>query len=299
MRLRLRELEVFRQVMEAGSVTEAARSLGTSQPAVSKMLQQVEDRLGFDLFVRDGRRLRPTAEAQALLPETMKAFGALDAVHRLADDLRVGRSGILTIAAIPSLANSLLPLAIHRFRETRPHASVVVQTGRAAEVTAIVSSQAADLGAVVGPVGQADVRVSELGASALTCVMPKGHALAARSSLTPADLHGLALICPGRGWPIGTMLEGAFTNANVPLRIAMDVPQATIAGALVRAGAGIAVLDGFGSMCVAGPDLVAVPLRPRLLSIARLLEPRHRPLSRLALEFRREVLIAAAEAGFG
>lgn len=155
----------------------------------------------------------------------MKAFGALDAVHRLADDLRVGRSGILTIAAIPSLANSLLPLAIHRFRLTRPHASVVVQTGRAAEVTAIVGSQAADLGAVVGPVGQADVRVRDLGASTLACVMPRGHPLAGRAQLVPADLQGMPLICPGRGWPIGTMLEGAFTSANVPLRIAMDVER--------------------------------------------------------------------------
>lgn len=298
MRLRVREMEVFRQVMETGSVTLAARNLGTSQPAISKMLHQVEDRLGFALFVRDGRRLRPTAEAQALFPETVKAFAAFDVVQRLADDLQVGRAGILTVVAISSLANSLLPPAIQRFRAIRPHASVVVQTARAPEVTQIVGSQAADLGAVVGPVGEADVRVSELGASSLACLLPREHPLAARETLTPAELEGVPLICPGRGWPIGTALEQAFANANVPLRIAMDVPQATIAAALVRTGAGVAVLDGFGMMCAAGPDLVQVPLLPHMPSVARLLEPRYRPLSRLAREFRSELLSVAQQRGF-
>jgi DNA-binding transcriptional LysR family regulator len=84
------------------------------------------------------------------------------------------KAGILTVVAIPSLANSLPPLAIQHFRTIRPHSSVVVQTARAPEVTQMVGSQAADLGAVVGPVGEADVHVSELGASSLACLLPRG-----------------------------------------------------------------------------------------------------------------------------
>ena len=78
MRSNLRHFDVVRSVMEAGSVTEAARLLRVSQPAVSKTLAQVEDRLGFRLFTRDRGRLIATAEARALLPEIEKAFLAVD-----------------------------------------------------------------------------------------------------------------------------------------------------------------------------------------------------------------------------
>src|ERR1700694_852598 len=79
----LRHLDVVRCVMEAGSVTEAARLLRVSQPAVGKTLAPGGDRLGFRLFTRDRGRLIATAEARALLPEIEKAFMAVDGVQRL------------------------------------------------------------------------------------------------------------------------------------------------------------------------------------------------------------------------
>ena len=59
-------MEVFRHVVECGSVTAAAAARRISQPSVSKTLQQAEERLGFKLFTRQRKRLIPTAEAEAL-----------------------------------------------------------------------------------------------------------------------------------------------------------------------------------------------------------------------------------------
>jgi hypothetical protein len=72
----MRELEVFRRVMELGTITAAAEVLHISQPAVSRTLQQAERRLGFPLFLRRKKRLLATAEAQSLFPETVSAFAA-------------------------------------------------------------------------------------------------------------------------------------------------------------------------------------------------------------------------------
>ena len=110
MLLNLRELEVFRAVMEAGGVTAAASALGITQPAASKMLRQAEERLGFALFRRDRRQLVPTPEAHALLPELLGVLATIDGLERLADALRAGQSGQLSIAAVPVLATALLPL---------------------------------------------------------------------------------------------------------------------------------------------------------------------------------------------
>lgn len=300
MLLGLRELEVFRAVMQEGSVTAAAALLRVSQPAVSKMLQQAEARLGFALFLRQGRRLRPSAEAMALFPETLNAFAALDLVQRLAGDLRAGRAGVLSVAAIPSLANSILPAALARFRAARPDVSVVLHAVQAPEALRLMEQARVDVAAIIGPVGGADVQVVETCATELGCLMPEGHELAGRAALGPADLAPYPLISPGGQWPLGGLLGVAFADADVPLRIALEVPQATVAGALVREGAGIAVLDGFGLASARrdGAALVVRPFRPRMLSVARLLRPRHRPPSRLAEAFRATLVEVAAAQGF-
>lgn len=298
MLLSVRELEIFRHVMEAGGITAAALQLGITQPAVSKMLQQAEERLGFRLFTRLGRRLRPTTEAQALFPEALNAFAALEVVQRLAGDLRDGRSGTLNVAVIPSLANSVVPLAVQRFRAARPDVGVILHTVTAGEVVRLVADQQADLGALIGPAGGADVRLGELCTTELGCLLPPGHPLLAKPALGPADLAGHPLISAGGRWPLGALLTAAFAEANIPLKIAIEVPQATVSGALVRAGAGIAVLDGFGLMGARGSDLLVRPFRPRVLSVARLLQPRYRQPSRLALAFRDDLLTAVAQSGF-
>ncbi|MDB5552463.1 MAG: LysR family transcriptional regulator, partial [Rhizobium sp.] len=69
LRANLRHLEVFRLVMRTVNITETARILRISQPAISQTLRNLEQDLGIELFNRGGRRLTPTNEALALLPE--------------------------------------------------------------------------------------------------------------------------------------------------------------------------------------------------------------------------------------
>src|SRR5262245_41523562 len=106
--MNLRQMEVFHAIMVTGSVTDAARLLNVTQPAVSAVLKHCEDRLGLRLFVRAGGRLRPTDEAKALFPDVAAVFGRLDAVGRLTQDLVGGRLGTLSIAAAFPIANGYL-----------------------------------------------------------------------------------------------------------------------------------------------------------------------------------------------
>jgi DNA-binding transcriptional LysR family regulator len=297
MLLSVRELEVFRHVMERGSITGAARALHITQPAVSKMLQQAEARLGFSLFLRAGRALRPTAEAEALLPETLSAFAAIEVVQRLAVALQGGVAGALSIAVIPSIANSIMPLAIARFRTRLPEVAVVLHAVPAPEVVRLVEDHRVELGAVIGPVGGREVAVSDMCITELACLMPAGHPLATRDAVRPEDLQPWPLIAPGGHWSLGAQLNVVFADANVPLKIAITVDHATVAGALVRSGAGLALLDRFGLLSAQGPELVARPLLPTTASTARLLLPRFRPVSRQARTFRQVLLQVAAECG--
>ncbi|ONG57898.1 hypothetical protein BKE38_03785 [Pseudoroseomonas deserti] len=297
MLLSVRELDVFRHVMERGSITGAARALHITQPAVSKMLQQAETRLGFSLFLRDGRTLRPTAEAQALFPETLSAFAAIDVVQRLAGALQGGVAGALSIAVIPSIANSIMPVAITRFRKQLPEVAVILHAVPAPEVVRLVEDHRVELGAVIGPVGGRQVVVSDTCVTELACLMPDDHPLAVRQAVRPEDLQPWPLIASSGNWPLGAQLNVVFADANVPLKIAVTVDHATVAGGLVRSGAGVALLDRFGLLSAQEPGLLARPLLPTTASTARILLPRFRPVSRQAATFRQVLVEVAMEAG--
>jgi DNA-binding transcriptional LysR family regulator len=282
---RFRQLEIFRAVMESGSVTEAARLLRVSQPAVSKILQQAEGQLGFQLFIREHGSLTPTAEARKLLPELIKGLAAMESVHRLADDLRDARSGVVTVAASASFGTSLIGATIERFRSSRPKARVVLQTLLNHEIVEFVAEHKVDLGLALSPAEDSATSAHDFCSADLLCVMPRDHPLAAGKNVTPADLQDFPLISFSRDRPIGALIEAAYIRAGLRRKVAIEVTQSWTACALVQAGSGIAVVDGFAWLGGMFPELVAKPLAPAVRITGRLLSPRHRPISRLAYAF--------------
>ena len=285
MTLSVRELDVFRRVMEFGTITAAAESLRVSQPVVSRMLQQAEARLGFALFVRRKRRLLPTVEARALLPDTVSAFAAFDNVQRRITDIKEGRAGAINIATISAFANALLPAAIHRFRMSCPGVTLSLQAATALQVATLVANHQADIGFIIDSVSVPGVSISDLCTTEFGCVMRRQHPLTKRERITAADLQHENLICLSRHLPLGIQAMRVFADANVPLQIAVEVSQATIACALVRAGVGIALLDGMGITGARATDLVMRPFHPRIRIAARMVQPRHFPQSPMVREF--------------
>ena len=85
--LKLRHLQVLRQVMKAGSERSAGRDLRISQPAVSQNLRQLEAIVGFPLFIRENNRLVATTQAHELLRSVDTAFAGLDRLGRAIDCL--------------------------------------------------------------------------------------------------------------------------------------------------------------------------------------------------------------------
>ena len=281
MRLHLRHLEIIRTVAKAGSEAAAARLLNVSQPAVSRMLRQVEAELGFELFKREHGRLSVTNEARALLPEVTKVFDAFETALRLAGDIGAGRTGMITIAATPTLATSILPHAIRRFRESRELVQLVIHTLPNQEVIDSVAALRADIGLVLVPPQDTMIKSQNFGAVDLVCVLPPGHALTALPAIKMSDLVSNPLISFGGQRPIGALVESAFRQAGLQRTIDIEVTHSATACALVRAGLGIAILDRLALMDDQFPSLVTRPLEPGVRIIARLLRARDRQLSRL------------------
>src|SRR5688500_1412930 len=116
-----RQIEVFRMVMRLGSANRAAAALHVSQPAVTQLLQQMEERAGLRLFARTGGKLMPTPEAHALMEEVERVYEGLEAVQRKIVALQSHEDQVLRIGALHAMASSIMPTAVAQFQIGRAH----------------------------------------------------------------------------------------------------------------------------------------------------------------------------------
>jgi DNA-binding transcriptional LysR family regulator len=282
MSLSFRQLQVIRAVIRSGSITGAADALGVSQPAVSLMVRQCRSAAGFPLFARRKGRLQPTPEAAGLVADLDRVFDGVERINRLIDDMRVSNVGTVQIAATPTLAENVLPRAVALFQRSRPNVRVTIHTMDNFNVVDHVAQEHVDFGLALSPFLHVDARQIELCAADLVCVVGRESPLAGRSSVAPKDLSAVPLISFSKTLPLGMLVEGAFRKAGIALRVAHEVNQSSVACALVREGAGAAIIDPFWLAENRDQRLVALKLRPRTEVTAQVLVPKAAALSRPA-----------------
>lgn len=150
--MRLRHIEVFHAIVQAGSISGAAQILHISQPAVTKVLQHAELQLGLPLFERVKGKLLPTPEAQRLFVEVDKLNRDLIGIRRLAASLRAGESESLRVMARPALGASVLPAAMGAWAQALPNNHCRLATQHKREIGSAPLVGEDDLGlAVVDP----------------------------------------------------------------------------------------------------------------------------------------------------
>lgn len=259
----LRHLEMFRALMVSGTVTSAARMLQISQPGASKLLGHLEDRMGVKLFQRVRGRVEPTPEAQSLFREVEKVFHSIAIVEKYAQDLKLTQSGAVTVACTPSFSYTLLARAIARFRANRPHVRVWVESTTARHAVEQAAARQVDFAVVYTAADNPLTQAKPLFTSEIVAVMPSGHPLTKLANVTPKQFARYPLIANVRNDALSAMLDRAFKTHSVAREVVIGVNHTHAACALVREGAGVALVEPWG-LSDFFPDLVARPFRPRI-----------------------------------
>ncbi|WP_304307702.1 LysR substrate-binding domain-containing protein [Pseudacidovorax intermedius] len=299
MSLNLRQIEVFRAVMTTGSISGASQLLFVSQPAVSRLLSHTEARVGFALFERIKGRLYATPEAKKLFREVEHVYTGVQRVNVLAQELRDHGDGILNIVSSPSVGQMLIPQAVARFREDHPNVKLTFEYLAYGPLIEHVLHQKADLAVTLMPVDHPNLETSLLGSARMVCACPYGHPLAARATLTVADLLPWPFVAYNRTTAFGRMVGELFEAAGETMRAAVEVGSPQNACAMVQAGVGIALVDEFSVRSWQASRLVVRPVQGAHLLHANAVHPRFEPMSRVAQAFTevlRELMHPGAEA---
>jgi DNA-binding transcriptional LysR family regulator len=285
--MNLRHLLVFHGVAKAGSVNAAARSLHTSQPAISRELRTLEERLGGPLFDRLPRGMRLTEAGQLLLRYAEQIFGLEHAAERLLRELADLEGGELAIGASNTLGTYLLPAFVAAFHIRYPKVSLNLEIGNTQEIIKGVLDSQFALGFVEGRIRGEAIEAKEFRRDRIVAVVPPGHCLAKEKALSVRSLAELPSILREPGSGTREIVERAFARHRVALRCGLQISSSE---ALKQAALGGGGIGWISELCVVeelrSGHLVA--LKTPQLSLERplyLLKLRGRHLRRSALVF--------------
>jgi DNA-binding transcriptional LysR family regulator len=245
MDISVRHMEVLRAVLSYGGMTAAAAHLNLTQPAVSRIIQQIERQMGVKLFVKDGRNIAPTPEAIELGHRIDEVFDKVDIVRRLGRILKNGGGRRIRIAVTPPLAASFLPGPLARTRARFPDTVMVMKMREMGSIETPTIDKDFDVSIAYNVTRSLDVIAHTLCEVPVVCYLPSGHRLCSRSAIGPADLEGEELMSFNIGSRLGVPLEAAFQAAGLKWRPGLQTGNSFMGAPLVRAGAGIAVADPF------------------------------------------------------
>lgn len=281
----LRHIEIFHAVMTAGNVTEAAALLHTSQPTVSRELARLETLTGLQLFARSRGRLHPTVQGLRLFEEVQRSWYGLDRIVSAAESLRQFRQGELSIVCLPVFSQSFLPLLVQPFLARYPDVSLNIVPQESPLLEEWLSAQRHDLGlteTLTTPAGTEHVPLLTLNE---VCVLPQGHPLAQKDLLTPQDFNGENYISLSRTDSYRQLLDALFSEHDVKRRMVMETHSAASVCAMVRAGAGISVVNPLTALDYAASGVVVRRFSIEVPFTVSLIRPVHRPASALVDAF--------------
>src|SRR5205085_12508072 len=237
-----RQVEAFRAVMTTGSVTSAAATRHVTQPAVSRLIRDLEATLKLALFERRGNRLAPTAEAGHLFAEVERTFVGLSRISQFAEELRARRAGSLRIAGMPALTCGFLTRHVGRFAVRRPEVAVTLHGLPSHLIADGVAAGRYDFGIAEAPVERPGLTVEALPAKAVAAI-PAGDPLAKRDVLRPKDFKDRSFISLGPASLFRSRIDAAM--AGVPRRQLIETQLMEIACVLVAEKAGLSLVSPF------------------------------------------------------
>ncbi|WP_447529771.1 LysR substrate-binding domain-containing protein [Vreelandella sp. TE19] len=236
------QIEAFMWIVKTRSATDAAQKMLVSQPAISRMIKQLEERLGFALFERHHNRLLPTRRGTLFYDEVERVYLGLSHLRQFADRLKERPAGQLRVVSMPSFAMAVFPGASTQLAEMFPELEISLYSFRSYQIPEDMVAQRFDFGITTDP--RADPRYQSYRYKLPgICVIPSDHPLTAKAVIDIEDLQDEALICGEPGEQSQRMITQELDANGITLRKMWSVSLGEMATRLVANGTGLAILN--------------------------------------------------------
>ena len=287
--MNFRQLEAFRHVILTGTTKEAAGRMFVTQPAISRLINALEEELGFTLFNRLKGRLQPTTAGVRFYEAVEQNFLGLERLDQTAARIRRSEPRELKIACTPALSATLLPVAIKAYRVQYPAIMINVDTVIVTGLLERLQQMRIDLAVTLAFPPITGIEVEPLLETETYCAMPISHPLASKDVITPEDLVGIPLLKP---LPTGPLTweeeEQIFQEASVEPRYTTAYHTSHTGYAMIAQGLCIGLMEPFAAQHWR-KEVTLRPFRPRVKLTYALAYPSPQIPSKPISEFREAI----------
>ena len=236
------DLSLFRQVVEAGSITRGAARAHLALAAASTRIRNMEEALGAALLVRQRQGVTPTQAGRTLLAH---ARVILRQTERLREDLSAYGGGLAGQVRVFSNTNALtefLPEALSSFLTAHPHVNVDLEERLSDEIVGLIAEGVADLGIVAGTVDVSSLATYPFRKDRFVLVVAREHPLAKRTKLAFAQVLDYDFVGLDRASALQRFLADKAARIGQPLRLRVQLRSFDAVCRLVECNVGIGIV---------------------------------------------------------
>ncbi|MDO9053518.1 MAG: HTH-type transcriptional regulator CysB [Gallionella sp.] len=243
--MNLQQLRYLNEVVRQGlKISGAADALYTSQPGISKQIRQLEDELGIEIFVRNGKRIVAITEpGKAVLEIAQRMLHDMENIKQVGQEFHAQDSGQLTIATTHTQARYALPQVVKQFIERYPKVKLGLHQGSPTQIAEQVLSGEADIGIATESLALYDDLIVLPGYEWHHCVITQPHhALLKEKTLTLEAIARYPIITYDFAFTGRGKINEAFQEAGITPNIALTAIDADVIKTYVELGLGIGIL---------------------------------------------------------
>ncbi|MBS0484342.1 MAG: HTH-type transcriptional regulator CysB [Proteobacteria bacterium] len=226
------------------NLSRAAKNLHTSQPAISKQIQLLEQELGVDIFLRNGKRIvKITPPGQLIIQTAVRMLRDADNLKKIAQEFTNEAGGTLTIATTHTQARYSLPQVIKRFTARYPKVKLILRQGNPTQIASLVSSGEADIGIATEALEQYPELVM------LPCyqwnrciIVPPKHPLLKLKKLTLEAINQYPIITYDFAFTGRTKINKAFASRGLEPNVVLTAIDSDVIKTYVELGLGVGIL---------------------------------------------------------
>jgi DNA-binding transcriptional LysR family regulator len=263
--MRYRQIDAFRNVMVTGTTTGAANSMAITQPAVSRLVSDLEENLGFKLFERYRGRLLPTQDAMNFYQAVDQFYMGFDRLERVADQIRMQHHADIKVCATPALSTFTFPESIRRFKEQYPAVHLLVESFSSSEIVTRLQTHMAHLAITQAFPEVAGIAQETLIEANHVCVVHESHRLAKKEFVTVEDFIGeevLAILPSGLvNW---NSVHQVLNDAGIKYNKSIGIQNSHTGYSLVSANLAIALIEPFAGSAWLENGVVMRPFLPSI-----------------------------------
>ncbi len=243
--MNLQQLRYLCAVVDHGmNVSAAAEALFTSQPGISKQIRQLEDELGLEVFVRQGKRLASLTPAGAIVVATARrAMREVNNLKTVGEEYRGEDSGTLSIATTHTQARYVLPKVLREFANRYPKVRVILHQGNPLQVAEQTAQGEADVGIATEALADYPQLVT------LPCyvwnrvvLVPKRHPLSKTTPLTIEALAKFPIVTYDGSFTGRSAINAAFAAKGLEPNVVLTALDADVIKTYVELGMGVGIV---------------------------------------------------------